>query len=190
MSLKRAGCGLTSRNLRRILCSQLSLMMRFSEHARQYKQKQRLEALVAYLPAGGNLNLGDTGFGARVIPGTGIACYPQRVVALRALAGQSDSPALSLSDTQYVMPEAAVSDVLGFFHSTKTTVLKSILRRGLLPQGRMGSMHSIYPPDDARARSMQRWRAGVEYNITLVLNTRRTWEYANKVSHGIYFNIL
>ena len=38
-------------------------------------------------------------------------------------------------------------------------------------------MMSIFPPWDPRAQSMQRWKAGDKYNITIVLNVMRVFQY-------------
>ena len=161
----------------------------YSERAHHVKKKQYLEALVLALPTPAGSSLGSAAVGAMALEGTKISGYPQRVIALRALSGQTESPAMSLCDTQSIMPQSAVDDVMSFFPSHQgRTALKSILRRGILPQGRLGSMHSIYPPDDDRGRSMRRWGTDVKHDVTLVLNARRTWEYANKVSHGVYFD--
>ena len=48
-------------------------------------------------------------------------------------------------------------------------------------------MMSIFPPWDPRAKSMQRWRAGDKYNVTVVLNAQRVFSYTED-KQGMYIN--
>ena len=65
----------------------------------------------------------------------------------------------------------------GLLHSTTFASLIGIIHEGLQGQGRLGSMMSIFPPWDPRAQSMQRWKAGEKYNITVALNVTRVFRY-------------
>ena len=121
--------------------------------------------------------------------GTARGEEPRRVFALRALTGQSELPGFDVMITHSPMTAALVPHIPAFFHATKSVNLPSIMREGLRPAGRLGSMHSIFPPwDKWRAVSMQRWKAGDKYDLVLIFNTKRVYDYVQAQGSGIYFN--
>ena len=83
------------------------------------------------------------------------------------------------------MPLRLARDFIGLFHSTTFANLIGIIHEGLQGQGRLGSMMSIFPPWDPRAQSMQRWKAGDKYSITIVFNVMRVYQYVSG-KQGMY----
>ena len=95
----------------------------------------------------------------------------------RSLHGQSQRVGANLEHTQPRVPLRLARDLSGLLHSTTFANLIGIIHEGLQGQGRLGSMLSIFPPWDPRAQSMQRWKAGDKYNITIVFNVMRVYQY-------------
>ena len=85
------------------------------------------------------------------------------------------------------MPLRLARDLIGLYQPTAFASLTGIIHEGLQGQGRLGSMMSIFPPWDPRAQSAQRWKAGGKYNITIVFNVMRVYQYASG-KQGMYIN--
>ena len=99
------------------------------------------------------------------------------VIAIRSLHGQSQRVCANLEHTQPRVPLRLARDFIGLLHSTTFASIIGAIHEGLQGQGRLGSMMSIFPPWDQRTKSMQRWKAGDKYNITIVFNVMRVFQY-------------
>lgn len=105
-----------------------------------------------------------------------------RVYAIRATHGMSASLCLPKSFNHAQFPLSALKDVPALFHRTTTKALPDILRYGLRPMKRIGTMLSLYPPWDPRARNMQ--RGGTEtHDVRLVFNTRKMFAHFGWAQH-------
>ena len=95
-------------------------------------------------------------------------CAQHRIVANIGVA---------VSVSHVTCPISALPYAPTLFLMTTISALPFIVLSGLNRGNRVGTMHSLYPPWDPRSKNMQRWGAGDNHNIRIVIDARHVFYY-------------
>ena len=109
------------------------------------------------------------------------------IILIRATHGQGKLMKPILANLQVTMPVSIYPHIGGLFHATRREAIPHIMRQGILPMGRVGSMYSVFhhlDPHD-RCRSMQRYKSE-SWNVIISLDLDRVKRHIKP--EDIYIN--